>query len=48
MRWIKAPFVSKSVLEETILYDISWSSKVHEAIDTFEKPIKMFFDNFTA
>jgi hypothetical protein len=40
--------MNKSVAIETMLCDMSWSSKVQEAIDTFENPIKMFFDNFEA
>jgi hypothetical protein len=48
MRWIKAPLINKSVALETMLCDISWSSKVHEEIETLEKPMKMFLDNLSA
>jgi hypothetical protein len=40
--------MNKSVEIDTMLCDMSWSSKVQEAIETFENPMKIFFDNFEA
>lgn len=45
---MKAPLISKFVAEDTMEADISGSSKAQEFIDTFENPMKMFFESLVA
>jgi hypothetical protein len=48
IKWMKVPLVSKSFDDWNMLADMRESSKVQAAIETLEKPIKMFFESFAA